>query len=151
MRPSTPSPADAEANRERAVDAPSGQPAPLVLLIDDAPEIVDVLVELLRTVGYEVVTAGDGFAGLAAMRARRPDVVLLDHNMPRMPGLEVVRAMRDDEALATIPVILITASPKSVPPEPAPMVRVVPKPFDFDRLFEILQQTVAAGRAPVSG
>ena len=122
-----------------------------MLLIDDAPEIVEVLVELLRTVGYEVVTASDGFEGLAVMRAQRPDVVLLDHNMPRMPGLEVVRVMRDDATLATIPVILITASPKSVPAEPAPMVRVLPKPFDFDRLFEILQETVAAGGAPVSG
>jgi len=149
MRPSTPSPATPE--EDRALDGASGRPSPLVLLIDDAPEIVEVLVELLRTVGYEVLTASDGFEGLAAMRTRRPDVVLLDHNMPRMPGLEVVRAMRDDEALATIPVILITASPKSVPAEPAPMVRVFPKPFDFDRLFEILQQTVAASRAPASG
>jgi CheY-like chemotaxis protein len=125
--------------------------APLVLLIDDAPEIVEVLLELLRTVGYEVVTATDGFEGLAAMRARRPDVVLLDHNMPRMPGLEVVRAMRADGALATIPVILITASPKSVPAEPAPLVRVLPKPFDFDRLFEMVQESVESRRPAGAG
>jgi chemosensory pili system protein ChpA (sensor histidine kinase/response regulator) len=148
MRPSTPSRAKVEEDPPLA--APGGGTAPLVLLIDDAPEIVEVLVEMLRTVGYEVETANDGFEGLAAMRTRRPDVVLLDHNMPRMPGLEVVRAMRDDAALATIPVILITASPKSVPADPAPMVRVLPKPFDFDRLFEILQQTVAATAEPAS-
>ena len=122
-----------------------------VLLVDDAPEIVEVLVELLRAVGYEVETATDGVEGLAAMRARRPDVVLLDHNMPRMPGLDVVRAMRDDPALASIAVILITASPKSVPAEPAPGVRVLPKPFDFDRLFAMLEAMVAARAASAAG
>lgn len=127
--------------------APVPTRAPRVLLVDDAPEIVEVLVELLRAVGYEVETASDGVEGLAAMRARRPDAVLLDHNMPRMPGLDVVRAMRDDPALQDIAVILITASPKSVPAEPAPGVRVLPKPFDFDRLFEMLKETVAARRS----
>ncbi len=63
----------------------------------------------LETHGYEVVTAADGEEGLAAARSLLPDLILLDVMMPKLDGIGVVRALKQDEALRAIPVILVTA------------------------------------------
>jgi DNA-binding response OmpR family regulator len=79
---------------------------PLVLIVDDEPEILDVLREHLDT-AYRTRTALDGEAALTALGAERPDVILLDLNMPVMDGIETQRRIRATDA--TIPVIVLTA------------------------------------------
>jgi two-component system alkaline phosphatase synthesis response regulator PhoP len=78
----------------------------LILVVDDSPKIVEVLDAYLSAEGYEVVTAGDGPSALEAVKARRPDLALLDIMLPGIDGLELTRRLQHDYDL---PIILVTA------------------------------------------
>jgi DNA-binding response OmpR family regulator len=80
-----------------------------ILVVDDVPNNVKLLADLLRVRGYEVVTASDGDEALERVRDSRPDLVLLDVMMPRMNGYETCRAIRADPATGILPVIMVTA------------------------------------------
>jgi diguanylate cyclase (GGDEF)-like protein len=82
--------------------------APVVVVAEDSLVIRAVLVEQLRSRGYQVVEAGDGEQAVAACRRRRPDVVLLDVEMPHMDG-HAVLAIKAEPALADIPVVFVTS------------------------------------------
>src|ERR1700748_338738 len=82
---------------------------PLVLVVDDVPDNVDILQMRLESQGYEVVTAGDGVEALEKTRELRPDLVLLDIMMPKLDGIETVKQLKADTLLPFIPVILVTA------------------------------------------
>jgi DNA-binding response OmpR family regulator len=80
-----------------------------VLVVEDDPDIVEVLVYNLRREGFVVDSVGDGERGLALALAKRPDVVLLDLMLPGMDGMEVCRRLRAQENGADLPVIMLTA------------------------------------------
>ena len=80
-----------------------------VLIVDDEPNIVISLEFLMKREGYEVAVARDGEAGLAAIRAQRPDLVVLDVMMPKLNGFEVCKAVRADEGLADVRILMLTA------------------------------------------
>jgi DNA-binding response OmpR family regulator len=80
-----------------------------VLVVDDDQDIRELVTWKLEASGFTVLGEPDGEAGLAAALEVGPDLVLLDWMMPRMSGLEVCRALRDDPATAQVPVILLTA------------------------------------------
>src|SRR2546421_9608032 len=82
---------------------------PLVLVVDDVPDNVDILQMRLESQGYEVVTAADGEAALAIIRDKLPDLVLLDIMMPKLDGIATVKQLKADTALPFTPVILVTA------------------------------------------
>jgi adenylate cyclase len=82
---------------------------PLILAVDDTPENLEILSVRLEANGYEVQTAEDGEEGLARARALEPDLILLDIMMPKLDGIAVVRALKQDPKLKAIPVILVTA------------------------------------------
>ncbi len=77
-----------------------------VLVVDDDPKIRDLLRLYLVREGHRVTPAGDGESALAAARAGKPDLVVLDVMLPGMDGVEVCRRLRDESA---VPVILLTA------------------------------------------
>jgi two-component system alkaline phosphatase synthesis response regulator PhoP len=77
-----------------------------ILVIDDEPSIVNLVVAYLKPEGYEVYTAADGNAGLKAARAYKPDVVVLDLMLPGMDGLQVLSQLRRE---SNVYVILLTA------------------------------------------
>ncbi len=77
-----------------------------ILLVEDDPSIREVTALGLRAAGFDVDTAADGAEGLERWRATSPDLVLLDVMLPRLDGLEVLRAIRRD---ATTPVVMLTA------------------------------------------
>lgn len=79
-----------------------------VLAVDDNPEGLFVLEQLLQTAGYDVVTASTGPETLARAAETRPDVILLDVNMPGMNGYEVTKALRADEDLKYASILLLT-------------------------------------------
>jgi putative two-component system response regulator len=79
-----------------------------VLVVDDEPAVTELLRRLLTREGYEVHTAGDGTAGLEAVVAHRPHVVLLDVNMPGISGIDVCRRIKSDPATRLTPVVMIT-------------------------------------------
>jgi two-component system response regulator MprA len=78
-----------------------------VLVVEDDPAVRDSLERSLAFEGYQVVTAADGEAGLAAVATHRPDVVVLDLGLPRMDGLEVSRRLR--AAGDAVPILMLTA------------------------------------------
>jgi CheY-like chemotaxis protein len=97
-------PEAATANVVRAAQA-------TILLVDDDPDILRLLTMTLRPEGFRLLSASDGDAALEIARAERPDLLLLDWNMPRRSGLEVCRALRGepDPRLRDVPVVLLTA------------------------------------------
>lgn len=78
----------------------------LILVVDDEPKIVKLARDYLVRGGYQVVSATNGQTALAVARHERPDLVVLDLNLPEMDGLDVIRALRRDTA---VPVIMLTA------------------------------------------
>jgi DNA-binding response OmpR family regulator len=82
---------------------------PRILLVDDDPDIRDMLSFKLANAGFEVHSEADGETGLAASRELQPDVVLLDWMMPGLTGPEVCQQLREDPDTASTPIILLTA------------------------------------------
>lgn len=80
-----------------------------ILVVDDTPMNVKMLYDILDFKGYQVITASGGREGLQRVLSDRPDLVLLDVMMPDMNGYEVCRALREDPASATLPVVMVTA------------------------------------------
>ena len=82
-----------------------------ILLVDDDPDIVRLLTMTLQPEGFRLLSASDGNAALDIARAERPDLLLLDWNMPGRDGLEVCRTLRaeSDPGLCNVPVVLLTA------------------------------------------
>lgn len=79
-----------------------------LLIVDDDPDVLNMLRELLAGDGYEVVSAVNGRDGLHRATEVNPDVILSDVIMPEMNGLELCRRLRDDPLLAEVPIILLT-------------------------------------------
>jgi sigma-B regulation protein RsbU (phosphoserine phosphatase) len=86
---------------------------PLILIVDDNPTNLDILQTRLRAHKYEVITATDGEAGLAMVREKQPDLMLLDIMMPKMDGIEVCRRIKEDSSLPFMPIIMVTAKADS--------------------------------------
>jgi class 3 adenylate cyclase len=80
-----------------------------ILVVDDTPQNVKLLADLLRAKGYAVSTAKSGREALEQVDAERPDLVLLDVVMPEMSGYDVCRKLRGNLATATLPIIMVTA------------------------------------------
>ena len=83
--------------------------APTILVVDDMPQNVKLLVEILKAQQYNVVTADGGAAGLQAVETHAPDLILLDIMMPDIDGYEVCRRIREMEAHHLTPVVMVTA------------------------------------------
>ena len=80
-----------------------------VLIADDEPNIVISLEYLMRREGYEVLIARDGIEALETIRRERPALVLLDVMMPGKSGFEVCQAVRADEALSGVKILMLSA------------------------------------------
>jgi pilus assembly protein CpaE len=80
-----------------------------ILFVDDEEQIRKLLSTWLTRHGYEVTVANDGWEALKAIRAKAPDLVITDVNMPNMNGLELTRRMRADHRTARIPVVMLSA------------------------------------------
>jgi DNA-binding response OmpR family regulator len=124
---------------------------PRVLVADDEPDIRLLVEVAVRRSGARLVASlGDGAAALAAARAERPDVVLLDVSMPGLSGLEVCAALRADPATAGATILLLSAgaSPEEVSRGLAAGADTyLPKPFSVADLISRLASPVAEVRA----
>jgi two-component system alkaline phosphatase synthesis response regulator PhoP len=78
----------------------------LILVVDDEPRIVKQARDYLEYNGFRVLEAGDGKTGLTLARQSRPDLIVLDLNLPQMDGLDVCRALRRE---SDVPIIMLTA------------------------------------------
>jgi len=77
-----------------------------VLVVEDEPQIAQIVRDYLQHAGFGVVTTGDGAEALALVRQRAPDLIVLDLGLPRIDGLEVAKRLRHD---TDIPIIMLTA------------------------------------------
>ncbi|CAM2163375.1 Response regulator [Paraburkholderia sacchari] len=109
-----------------------------VLLVDDDINALNALKELVGQEGYRVRTAGDGTDALRAALADPPDVVVSDCMMPHMGGLALMREMRRNSALASVPMVLVSAL--VTPPADADLVGFLRKPFAVTQLLDILHR-----------
>ncbi len=75
---------------------PRRQPAPLVLIVDDNKDVAEILTLVLEFEGFRVSCAHDGLTGIAMARALRPDLIVLNYQMPELNGLDVLRVLRND-------------------------------------------------------
>jgi DNA-binding response OmpR family regulator len=87
---------------------------PKILVVDDEPDALEVLGFKLREAGFSPLFAADGLKALAAVRAERPDLVVLDLMLPELDGLEVCKILRRDPATAAIPILMLTAKAAEV-------------------------------------
>lgn len=96
--------------RRSSVAAQGGGAAgrPIVLLVDDDADLRELLGLTLRDRGYHTLEAANGKEGLEVATRERPDLVILDAQMPLLDGFEMLRAMRRQRATANVPVIMLT-------------------------------------------
>ena len=109
-----------------------------IMVVDDTPANLMVLMELLKNVGYKVRPIPKGRLALQAARNSRPDLILLDINMPEMNGYEVCQALKADPELAEIPVIFISALDETEDKVKAferGGVDYITKPFQFQEVL----------------
>jgi CheY-like chemotaxis protein len=115
-----------------------------ILVVDDEPLIRDVVVDVLRDEGYEVVTADDGYAAVEVFRHEAPRLVLMDVMMPRMDGHAAFRAMREHAQGEELCVILMSATVKPAHLDPG-VTAFLRKPVDLDQLLELVARLLTAG------
>ena len=80
-----------------------------ILIVEDDPDIIELLQYTLEREGYPVLVAQDGEKGLAEARRRKPGLILLDLMLPGLDGLGVCKALRADGATQSIPIVMLTA------------------------------------------
>jgi len=80
----------------------------LILMVDDAQTIRDAGRSFLTKAGYTVVMAEDGFAALEIVWAQRPDLIFMDVNMPRLNGYDTTEAIKQNEELRDIPIVMLS-------------------------------------------
>jgi DNA-binding response OmpR family regulator len=114
---------------------------PKILVIDDDPSVRSLVADSLEIEGYEVHTAEDGFSGLRAIEAHKPDCVLLDVMMPGLDGHQVLQRIRAAEERPALPVVMLTAYSDDATAWQAWTEGVdyfLAKPFDADELLRYL-------------
>src|SRR5260370_35253839 len=83
-----------------------------ILVVDEEPDVVDLVRYDLHRVGFDVLVAFTGPSGLAAATESRPDAIVLDIMLPQMTGIEVCKALRKSHETAEIPILILTAKPE---------------------------------------
>jgi two-component system response regulator VicR len=122
-----------------------------ILCIEDEPQMIDLFRLILETHGYEVIGAEGGQEGLDAMRAEKPDLILLDLMMPDMDGGDVYQRMKQEAELRDIPVVIVTA--KAAPIDKVLWINVVKvddyltKPFGPSELIGSIERVLARRQA----
>mgnify|MGYP003630699035 CR=1 FL=1 len=126
--------------------------APLIMVTDDSVTVRKVTTRFLERNGYEVITAKDGIDALAKLEEHKPDLMLLDIEMPRMDGFEVATHVRHEERLKDVPIIMITSRTGEKHRERAFDIGVnsyLGKPFQEAELLSTIQELLSSAREKV--
>lgn len=91
--------------------APRARRLGVLLIVDDTADTRDLYSLYFRSIGFTVMTAEDGEAGIEAAATQRPDVIIMDLSMPRMDGITAIRRLKQDPRSHDIPVVLFTGYP----------------------------------------
>jgi CheY-like chemotaxis protein len=117
-----------------------GHPAKgCVLIVDDDPEVRDMMDAVFTNAGYEVITASDGEEALELLRSIRPALIFLDINMPRLDGAEFRQAQRRDRDWIRIPTVVMTGAAHE-PVLDLAVKETVRKPVNKGELLAIVER-----------
>jgi CheY-like chemotaxis protein len=124
-----------------------------ILVVDDEPDSLTFIGTVLRDSGATVVEARDGYEAMELARSEQPDLVTLDISMPGKDGGDVFHEMRNDPALRSIPVCIVSGQPelrrliyqRTVPPPDG----YVDKPIDEERLLLNVRKVLSLSRRTV--
>lgn len=117
-----------------------------VLVVEDDCDIREMVALILSTAGVEIAAAGDGVEALEVLHAtRRPDLILLDLMMPRMSGADLLRRIRAEPALATIPVVILSGAADAEQTARSFGCACLVKPVDIDDLLEVTTRLIPTG------
>jgi CheY-like chemotaxis protein len=122
---------------------------PLILVVDDDPDTLDFVDMLLSRAYYDVALAETGCDALEAVQDRRPDLILLDIEMPEMNGVELVMRLRTDPILAAVPIVLYSGDPNlEVRAEMLQIEGYLRKPCSSHRLLDEIARVLDASTRP---
>jgi len=119
---------------------------PVILIVDDERPYVDLLGELLEKYGLEAQTAYDAGDALFRLRAKKPDLILMDLKMPQMDGLSLIDRLRSNRKWQKIPIIVVSAKTGREDQKAALDAganRFLTKPFSSKDLFSMLGEFVS--------
>ncbi len=120
-----------------------------VLIVEDDPDILNLLKTTLTFHGYRVLTAHNGYEGLEAIQKECPEVVIADIMMPKLDGFGLVNRLRINPATREVPVVVITAT--YVGPEDREFAqkigatRFIQKPIDLEKFLETIRELLKQG------
>lgn len=113
----------------------------LVLVADDEPAVLEVLSQVVEDLGHDVLRARDGEEAFGLAKSRRPHLVVTDHMMPRLSGVELCRRLKQEAHLKDVPVILLSAVLPHGAPEASAFLH---KPFEITDFESLIRQSLAA-------
>ncbi len=114
-----------------------------ILIVDDEPQLAGFVKMRLEANNYDVILASDGVEGLKKVREEKPDIILLDIQMPNLNGFSMLTKLRDNSETRSVPVIMLTA--KDTPDSIARALEIgandyIVKPFDSKVLLEKIKK-----------
>jgi CheY-like chemotaxis protein len=120
-------------------------PEKTVLIIEDEADAAELFAEMMRVSGFRVLKTSSSTPALSLIAAEKPDIIILDIMMPDISGLDILRQMRQDSALARIPVVVVSA--KSMPADirigmEAGASTYLTKPVGFLELKEAVERAL---------
>ena len=124
---------------------------PRILIVEDDPDLRTILKLQLLSQDYEVVEAGNGAEGFAAIQSQAPDMVILDLMMPVMDGFGFLKRVRSLMGTKDVPVLILTASEderNKVRGFQYQADNYMSKPYDLDKLTDVVEKMMAAKAAP---
>lgn len=116
---------------------------PHILLVEDEPGTLITTALLLEMAGYRVSKAANGRKGLDQLHLEKPDLLITDYMMPHMDGLQLIAAVRDDERLRDLPVLLMSSA---LPPDidaSAVADDFIDKPFEYEEFARRVERLLA--------
>ncbi|CAN5814590.1 N/A [soil metagenome] len=123
---------------------------PLVLVVDDSPEMRSLIEDVLTDEGYEVITASSGGGALSLLARRVPKLVITDLFMPGMDGFTLRAEMLRRAELARVPVIVLSGFWQR-PSETLGVADVITKPLEVDRLLSAVKRAIGPGDEAPAG
>jgi len=114
-----------------------------ILIVDDEPDVLEILTKRLSQRGYDVFTAADGEQGISVAAAQKPDLILLDVIMPVKDGFAMLRDLQAQESLRRIPVIMATAKGRAEDiyyGQDLGATDYLIKPIDFDVMLKYIRK-----------
>jgi len=125
-------------------------PKPKILVVDDDPDLVRAMRLRLRANNYEVATATDGYTAIASAQKERPSLIILDLGLPVGDGFVVLDRLQNSDALAGIPVIVLSARDPQTNEEralKAGAAAFFQKPADNDELMNVIRVSLNHGKS----